>query len=390
MKRIAILGSTGSIGKSCLSIVRDESERYGVASLAGGENVATMAEQVREFQPAFVSMANEKAADTLCKELRSNGTTRIPEIAYGPEAIKQAATLPEADVVLSAAVGVAGLPATYAALDAGKQMALANKEVLVVAGELVTALAKKRGIELLPVDSEHNGVHQCLRAGRRQEAVKLILTASGGPFRTVPAGAIENATVEQALNHPTWRMGNRITIDSATLMNKGFEIIEAHWLFGFAPDQMGVKVHPQSTVHSLVEFVDGSVIAQLSVTDMRVPIQYALSYPERLASNARGFDWGGLRSLEFSEPDTDRFPCLRLAYEALRAGASYPCALNAADEIAVAAFLERRISFGAIPRLVEDLLSSSPGRQLKSMEDVLEYDRLCRERAAQLLARHQN
>ena len=390
MKRIAILGSTGSIGKSCLSVVRDEPNRYGVASLAGGENVVAMAEQVREFHPAFVSMANGKAADALCKELRGSGATPIPQIDYGPEAIKQAATLPEADVVLSAAVGVAGLPATYAALDAGKQVALANKEVLVVAGELVTALAQKRGIELLPVDSEHNGVHQCLRAGRRKEAVKLILTASGGPFRTAPAAAIENASVEQALNHPTWRMGNRITIDSATLMNKGFEVIEAHWLFGFTPDQIGVKVHPQSTIHSMVEFLDGSVIAQLSVTDMRVPIQYALSYPERLASNAHGFDWGGLRLLEFSEPDTDRFPCLRLAYEALRAGASYPCALNAADEIAVAAFLNRRISFGAIPRLVEDLLSSSPARQFESMEDVLEHDRLCRERATRLLARHQN
>jgi 1-deoxy-D-xylulose-5-phosphate reductoisomerase len=243
---------------------------------------------------------------------------------------------------------------------------------------------------LLPVDSEHNGVHQCLRAGKRQEATKLILTASGGPFLRTPAAEIENATVEQALNHPTWRMGNRITIDSATLMNKGFEVIEAHWLFGFSPDQIQVKVHPQSTVHSMIEFVDGSVIAQLSVTDMRVPIQYALSYPERIASNGHGFDWGGLRLLEFSEPDTERFPCLRLAYDALRSGGSYPCALNAADEVAVAAFLERRIPFGAIPRLVEDLLNASPGRPFDSMDDVLEHDRLCRERATRLLARYQN
>ena len=301
------------------------------------------------------------------------------------DAIKQAATLPEVDLVLSAAVGLAGLPATYAALDAGKQVALANKEVLVAAGELVTTLAEKRGIELLPVDSEHNGVHQCLRAGRRQEARKLILTASGGPFRAVSAAAMENATVEEALNHPTWRMGNRITIDSATLMNKGFEVIEARWLFGLAPDQIQVKVHPQSTVHSLVEFVDGSVLAQLSITDMRVPIQYALSYPERIASNEYAFDWGKLNVLEFLEPDTRRFPCLRLAYDALRQGRSYPCALNAADEVAVGAFLENKISFGTIPRVIEEVLSSVAPSTFRSVDDVLEHDRRCRERAAQWL-----
>jgi 1-deoxy-D-xylulose-5-phosphate reductoisomerase len=293
------------------------------------------------------------------------------------------------DVVLSAAVGVAGLPATYAAIDAGKQVALANKEVLVAAGELVTSLAARRDVALLPVDSEHNGVHQCLRAGRRHEASKLVLTASGGPFLHSTPEQIETASVEQALNHPTWRMGNRITIDSATLMNKGFEVIEARWLFGFEPEQIHVKIHPQSAVHSLVEFVDGSVIAQLSVTDMRVPIQYALSYPERAASNSRGFDWAGLKMLEFSEPDTDRFPCLRLAYEALRAGGSYPCALNAADEVAVAAFLDRRISFGAIPRLVEELLANVPGRKFSSIDEVLEHDKLCRERATELLPKYQ-
>src|ERR1051325_7067266 len=287
MKRIVILGSTGSIGRSCLSVVRESHGRYGIASLAGGENVSQMAEQVREFQPVYVSMASEKSANALCKELRDNGTSRLPEIDYGAEAIKRAATLPEVDVVLSGAVGVAGLPATYAALDAGKQVALANKEVLVAAGELVTQLAEKRGIELLPVDSEHNGVHQCLRAGRRGEATKLILTASGGPFRKASSAQIENATVEEALNHPTWRMGNRITIDSSTLMNKGFEVIEAHWLFGFSPDQIQVKVHPQSTVPAMIEFVDGSVIAQLSVTDMRVPIQYALSIQRDLHLTAR-------------------------------------------------------------------------------------------------------
>ncbi|MBI2818978.1 MAG: 1-deoxy-D-xylulose-5-phosphate reductoisomerase [Acidobacteria bacterium] len=390
MKNIGILGSTGTIGRSCLKVIADAPDRYRVASLAAGENVALIAEQVRRFRPSFVSLANERAAEALCKELRRNGSTYLPEISHGPEAIKQAATLDQVDVVLSAVVGIAGLPATYAAVNAGKQVALANKEVLVAAGELVTGLARQRGIELLPVDSEHNGVHQCLRAGRRAEVSRLVLTASGGPFLRTPAEQIAGATVEQALNHPTWRMGNRITIDSATLMNKGFEVIEARWLFGFSPQQIHVKIHPQSTVHSLIEFVDGSVIAQLSVTDMRVPIQYALSYPERIASNEHRFDWEKLKVLEFSEPDTVRFPCLRLAYEALRSGDSYPCALNAADEIAVGAFLERKVPFGAIPCLVEDLLNAVPRRAFQSMEDVQDHDRLCRERAIQLAARYQN
>jgi 1-deoxy-D-xylulose-5-phosphate reductoisomerase len=390
MKTLCILGSTGSIGKSCLSVVGKLPNRYRVASLTAGKNVALAAEQVRHFQPAFVSMASERAADALCKELRRAGTSRVPEIGFGSEGLVQAATLDEVDVVLSAVVGVAGLPATYAAVDAGKQVALANKEVLVAAGELITGLARQRGVELLPVDSEHNGVHQCLRAGNRAEASKLILTASGGPFLRTPAEKIENASVEEALNHPTWRMGNRITIDSATLMNKGFEVIEARWLFGFRPHEIFVKIHPQSTVHSLVEFVDGSVIAQLSATDMRIPIQYALSYPERVASNEHGFEWEKLTVLEFAEPDTGRFPCLRLAYEALEKGDSYPCALNAADEVAVEAFLQERVPFGAIPQVVEEVLSVAPRRVFQTMEDVIEHDRECRQRAEQLAAKYQS
>jgi 1-deoxy-D-xylulose-5-phosphate reductoisomerase len=291
------------------------------------------------------------------------------------------------DVVVSSTVGVFGLPATYEALLAGKQLALANKEVLVAAGELITRTARERSIELIPVDSEHNGVHQCLRAGRHEDVRLLVLTASGGPFLRTPAAQLARVTVEDALRHPTWNMGNRITIDSATLMNKGFEVIEARWLFGFAPAQIRVKVHPQSTVHSLVEFVDGSILAQLSVTDMRVPIQYALSYPERFASNQKGFDWEKLSLLEFMEPDMERFPCLRLAYDALEQGASFPCALNAADEVAVEAFLDRRISFASIPKLVEDVLLSVPARRFESMDEVLEHDRLCRERARQWLKR---
>lgn len=388
MKRIGILGSTGSIGRSTLMVIQGNPERFQTWSLAAGENVPLMVQQVLAFRPQFVSMATERAADSLCKELRCVGVSPLPEIGFGPNGMKRAATLNAVDVVLSAAVGITGLPATYDAVCAGKQVALANKEVLVAAGGLVTAAAKRSGTELLPVDSEHNGVHQCLRAGRREEACRLVLTASGGPFLHTPADELQRATVEAALNHPTWRMGNRITIDSATLMNKGFEVIEAHWLFGFAPDEIQVKIHPQSTVHSLVEFIDGSILAQLSVTDMRVPIQYALSYPERFASNHRGFDWEKLRMLEFCEPDLDRFPCLRLAYQALQQGTSYPCALNAADEIAVQGFLERSIPFSAIPRLVEEVLGEVPSRVFRSVEDVLEYDQLCRAQASRLLSRY--
>ena len=390
MKRLGILGSTGSIGRSCLSVLADWPEKFQVVSLTAGENVDLLAQQVMAVKPSFVSMATERAANQLRARLREAGCNGVPEISYGPEGMKTASTMPEVDIVLSSTVGVAGLPATYEAVLAGKQVALANKEVLVAAGELVTAAARARSLELLPVDSEHNGVHQCLRAGRREEASLLVLTASGGPFLHTPAEELEKATVEQALRHPTWQMGSRITIDSATLMNKGFEVIEACWLFGFSPRQVRVKVHPQSTVHSLVEFIDGSVLAQISVTDMKVPILYALFYPERVATNHHLFDWENLKLLQFYEPDTERFPCLKLAYEALEGGGSYPCALNAADEVAVAAFLERKISFGAIPRLIADVLHGVPSRKFHNMEDVLEHDRLCRERARELLARHRN
>jgi len=381
MKTLAILGSTGSIGRSCLEVVAEFPERFRIASLAAGENVSRMAAQVAAFRPAYVSLATEKAADELTAALRANGVTNLPQMGTGTAGMIEAATLPEVDIVLSAAMGVAGLPATYAALCAGKTVALANKEVLVAAGELMTSKAREMGTELLPVDSEHNGVHQCLRGGARSEARTLVLTASGGPFLRTPAADLERVTVEAALRHPTWQMGRRITIDSATLVNKGFEVIEAHWLFGFSADQIKVKIHPQSTVHSLVEFVDGSVLAQLSITDMKIPIQYALTYPERVASNIHGFDWASLRTLEFEEPDTVRFPSLRLAYQALKAGGGYGCALNAADEIAVEAFLKGEIPFTAIPRLIEDVLGCEPGGGFRSPLDVLECDRISRERA---------
>jgi 1-deoxy-D-xylulose-5-phosphate reductoisomerase len=294
----------------------------------------------------------------------------------------------KADIMVSAAVGVVGLEATYEAVKLGKTVALSNKEVLVAAGELVMAAAKKAGRELLPVDSEHNAVHQCLRGGTHGEVRRLVLTASGGPFRKTPLAALANVTTEQALAHPNWRMGNRITIDSATMMNKGFEIIEARWLFGVRPDQIDVVVHPQSTIHSMVEFVDGSVLAQLGPTDMRMPIQYALTYPERVASKEVALDWTRLKRLDFEKASTRRFPCLRLAREAMKKGGALPCALNAADEVAVAAFLEQRLPFLGIAEVIERVLGRTPRVKFEKMEDVLTADaearRMAREEVAKL------
>jgi 1-deoxy-D-xylulose-5-phosphate reductoisomerase len=319
--------------------------------------------------------------------LREKGIARLPEIHHGGEGMLAVGTHPKADVVVSAAVGVVGLEATYEAVKLGKTVALSNKEVLVAAGELVMAAAKKAGRELLPVDSEHNAVHQCLRGGTHGEVRRLVLTASGGPFRKTPLAALANVTTEQALAHPNWRMGNRITIDSATMMNKGFEIIEARWLFGMRPDQIDVVVHPQSTIHSMVEFVDGSVLAQLGPTDMRMPIQYALTYPERVASNRVAVDWSKLKRLDFQKASTRRFPCLRLAQEAMKKGGALPCALNAADEIAVAAFLERRLPFLGIPEVIERVLGRTPRARFEKMEDVLTADAEARRMAREEVER---
>ena len=297
------------------------------------------------------------------------------------------ATHPKAEIVVSAAVGVVGLEATYAAVRAGKRVALSNKEVLVAAGELVMATVRESGCELLPVDSEHNAIHQCLRAGSRGEVRRLVLTASGGPFRRTPLAQLENVTPEQALAHPNWRMGRRITVDSATLVNKGLEVIEARWLFDMRPDQIDVVIHPQSTIHSMVEYVDGSVLAQLGPTDMRMPIQYALTYPERAASNGVELDWTSLRRLDFERVSMRRFPCLRLAREALRKGGAWPCAFNAADEIAVAAFLDGKLAFSAIARVIEHVLEGTPRVKFGSIADVLAADREARRRASEESAR---
>jgi 1-deoxy-D-xylulose-5-phosphate reductoisomerase len=374
LKRIAILGSTGSIGRQCLEVIESLPGRFGVAALAAGENVQQLVAQVGRHHPDIVSVADARRADELAKQLRARGISPLPEIQSAREGLLSVATHPSADVVVSAAVGVVGLEATYAAVRQGKQVALSNKEVLVAAGELVMAAARASGVELLPVDSEHNAIHQCLRAGRHSEVRRLVLTASGGPFRRTPLARLSQVTPEQALAHPNWRMGQRITIDSATLINKGFEVIEAHWLFGMKLEQIEVVIHPQSTVHSMVEFVDGSILAQLGPTDMRVPIQYALTYPERLASNGCQLDWAAFDRLDFEKVPPRKFPCLRLAREALRLGGPLPCALNAADEVAVAAFLERRLPFPGITRVIERVLERMPRSALAGIEDVLAAD----------------
>ncbi len=380
MKRIAILGSTGSIGKSTLNIVETFPDRFSVVSMAAGNNVELAFEQARRWRPEIISVANANAADQLFEKLKSIGFSGDVEVLHGSSGTVKVATHPDADFVVSAIVGVAGLEATYEAVKAGKSIGLANKECLVAAGDLITAEVRRQGKPLLPIDSEHNAIHQCMRGGRRQEVHRVWLTASGGPFLHTPASQFPNITVEQALNHPTWKMGKRITIDSATLMNKGFEVIEACRLFDMPPDQISVLVHPQSTIHSMVEFVDGSLLAQLSVTDMRLPILYALTYPDRIASDLR-FPVQELRRLDFEPPDLDKFPCLRLAYQAVEAGGAKTIALNAADEVAVAAFLEGTIGFLDIPATIKAVVDETPARVPESIKDVLELDAAARLRA---------
>jgi len=373
-RKLAILGSTGSIGRQTLSVVEAMPERFSVVALAAGSNVDELVGQIERHKPEVVSIGDVAKVDELAARLKAKGVSPLPAIHHGREGMLAVGTHAAADIVVSAAVGVVGLEATYEAVKLGKIIALSNKEVLVAAGELVMAAAKKAGRELLPVDSEHNAVHQCLRGGEHREVLRLVLTASGGPFRKSPLASLKDVTPEQALAHPNWKMGSRITIDSATMMNKGFEVIEARWLFGVRPDQIEVVIHPQSTIHSMVEFVDGSVLAQLGPTDMRMPIQYALTYPERVASNQVALNWSKLRRLDFARVSTRRFPCLRLAREAMKKGGAMPCALNAADEIAVAAFLERRLPFLGIPEVIERVLGRMPRVRFEKMDDVLTAD----------------
>lgn len=377
MKRVCLLGSTGSIGTSTLDVIRRWPQRFQVFALAAGKNVDALFSQIHEFRPSIVVVGTDSILAHLRQRLEDSRIPRgeWPELLAGPRALVEAATAPEVDFVLSAIVGVEGLEATYEAVCRKKTIGLANKEVLVASGQLVMGAAREHGTELIPVDSEHNGAHQCLRAGARTEATRLYLTASGGPFRNTPASEFDRITPAQALNHPTWKMGPRITIDSATLMNKGFEVIEACWLFDFLPKDVGVVVHPQSTVHAMVEYADGSVIAQVSATDMRMPIQYALTYPERADAPVPRLDWTQARHWEFYPPDFEKFPLLKLSFQALEAGGSATCTLNAADEIGIEAFLAEQISFTGLTEVVSETLSRVPVQTPSSVGEVLEIDR---------------
>jgi 1-deoxy-D-xylulose-5-phosphate reductoisomerase len=384
VKKLAILGSTGSIGQSTLSIVEQFPDRYSVAALAAGRNLDEALAQTLRWRPKVVSLATEELAGELTQRLRQAGVTGV-EVVYGTAGTVACATLPEADFVVSAIVGVAGLEATHAAILAGKPIGLANKECMVAAGEILTLAARERNVPILPIDSEHNAVHQCMRVGEHSEVKTIWLTASGGPFRQTPLEQFAAITPAQALKHPTWVMGRRITIDSATMLNKGLEVIEACRLFDVPPRQVRVTVHPQSTVHSLVEYVDGSILAQISVTDMRLPILYALAYPERPASSLT-FDLAALRHLDFEPPDLERFPCLRLSFEAAEKGGAHCIVLNAADEVAVEAFLEGKIPFMGIPRTIEKVLASTPEAHPATIAEVLTADKEARQRARALLA----
>jgi 1-deoxy-D-xylulose-5-phosphate reductoisomerase len=429
MKHLSILGSTGSIGRQTLNVVESLPNQFKIVALAAGTNLPELLPQIERHHPDVVSVATPQLAGELSRFLHENGLVKHPQIHHGREGMLAVATHPQAEIVLSAAVGVVGLEATYEAVKQGRTVALSNKEVLVAAGELVMAAAAKSGRELLPVDSEHNAIHQCMRASKRvrppiaqgesaspaafpigfdpailppkssrtndsrasqdslyPEVRRIVLTASGGPFRKTPLAQLANVTIDQALAHPNWKMGNRITIDSATMMNKGFEIIEARWLFGMKPDQIDVIIHPQSVIHSFVEFIDGAVLAQLAPPDMRMPIQYALTYPDRIDSQQVQLDWSQLRRLDFQKASTRRFPCLRLAREAMKKGGALPCALNAADEVAVAAFLNHQLPFPAIPEVIEAVLTETPSKKFSSIDEVLSADQEARRQAqAQVL-----
>ncbi len=386
---LCILGSTGSIGQNCLRVVASLPGRFRVVALSAGKNLEALAAQVVKHHPQIVVVGHHENKEKLRARLKQLGYPRRVKITVGVEGQVEASTHESVDYVVSASHGTTGLVATYRAVCAGKRVGLANKETLVTAGELVMRAAAERRIEVLPIDSEHCAVHQCLRAGQSKEVKRIILTASGGPFLKTPRRLFDSITPEQALKHPVWRMGGRITIDSATLVNKGLEIIEAHWLFGVAPQQIDVVIHPESIIHSMVEFVDGSVIGQLGVPDMRIPIQYALTCPDRVAVTGQelGLDLLAARRLHFEKPDTRRFPSLDLAREALVQGGIMPCVLNAADEVAVEAFLNNRLRFSSIPLLIEVVMRQMGSyRKVNSLEDVLEGDREARSRAAQAIA----
>ena len=386
--KITILGSTGSIGISTLDVVRQHGDRFTIHALVAGRNVEVLASQILEFRPAVAVVADEEALLKLTRHLEGLkvGRELWPELAEGAAARIAAATAPEVDFVMSAIVGVAGLPATYEAIRSRKRVGLANKEVLVASGRIVMDAVRKYKAEMIPVDSEHNGAHQCFRAGRREDVTRLLLTASGGPFRETAREKLWEISPEQALRHPTWKMGPRITIDSATMMNKGFEVIEACWLFDLPPVKVEVVVHPQSSIHAMVEYNDGSVIAQISATDMRMPIQYAMTYPDRERAPVPRLDWTQARTWHFEAPDLEKFRLLKLAYEAQEQGGSATCTLNAADEVAVEAFLAGRIPLPAIAQTVEETLAQQGSQKAETIGDIIEIDLASRETARRVLA----
>jgi 1-deoxy-D-xylulose-5-phosphate reductoisomerase len=374
MTQLTIIGSTGSVGRNTLKVVEHLADRFSVFALSAYSSVELLADQVSAFHPKVVALSDAARRDEFqlhCKRLG----IRLPDVVIGEDGLRTIASSPEVDTVVSAAVGAAGLVPTHAAVAAGKTVALANKEAMVLAGELLSLVASRTGARIIPVDSEHSALDQCLRSGQRGEVQRLILTASGGPFRETPAHRLEHVTPEEALNHPTWKMGKRITIDSATLMNKGLEVIEARWLFDIPQERIDIMVHPQSIVHSMVEFTDGSTIAQLGTADMRQPIQYALTWPDRLESCVPRLDWKDVRRLDFMPPDTEKFPCIGLAYRAIQLGGTAPAVVNAADEIAVAAFLAGQIPFTGIPSLIEAALDARDSHSAAdSIHAILEAD----------------
>lgn len=377
-KGVAILGSTGSIGCNSLRVIESlGEERFRIVALGAGNNIEKLADQIAEHLPEVVSVDSESTAHDL-RALLFERNVDLPRIVVGTDGLVEVATHEQAECVISATVGAVGFLPTLRALECGKRVALANKETLVMAGELMTRAAKDSGAELLPVDSEHNALHQCLRGQRREEVRRIVLTASGGPFRTKNKAEMKKATVAEAMRHPTWSMGAKITIDSATLMNKGLEVIEAHWLFGFGPEDIGILVHPESVMHSMIEMVDGSVIAQMGVTDMRHAIQYALTYPERHACELPALDLTAVSSLHFEAPDLERFPCIGLAYRALETGGTLPAAMNAANEEAVNAFIDGRLGLTEIPQIIEAVMDRHANEPVRDIETVLAADQTAR------------
>jgi 1-deoxy-D-xylulose-5-phosphate reductoisomerase len=383
MKRLAILGSTGSIGVNTLDVVSQFPERFEVIGLSAGHNIQLLKQQIQQFQPKVVSVLNKELSNALQRELPSTTV----EILHGVEGLIQVATHPEVDQVISALVGAVGLIPTLSAIKTQKSIAMANKESLVMAGEIIMEEAKKNHVQILPVDSEHSAIFQSLLGHQKEDVHRLILTASGGPFLNLPMAKLHEVTVKDTLNHPRWEMGKKITIDSASLMNKGLEVIEAHWLFNIPVEKIDVQIHPQSIVHSMVEYIDGSIVAQMGITDMRIPISYALSYPQRLHLNLPPLDLSKKGGLTFFLPDPERFPCLKLAYQSIKIGGTMPTILNAANELAVNAFLEGSIKFTDVPLLIQRVMEGQEVKSAHTIEDILRADQWARERSKAILER---